>query len=177
MGMEARSPEGNPLSRNIFLAKPTTAPGREGAAPAPAAPPPAAPGQPSQGAPGDGAAPPPPSSPFGGTTILLFLLPLLLIFMMTRNQTKKQKQLEQTLKKGDTVVTQSGLIGKIIELGERTVKLEISPGVNVKMLKSTIQGVDPGDAKPAADAKVDASTSDKDKGDKDKNPPPSDKKA
>ena len=32
MGMEARSPEGNPPSMNIFLAQPTTAPGREGTA-------------------------------------------------------------------------------------------------------------------------------------------------
>jgi preprotein translocase subunit YajC len=80
------------------------------------------------------------------------LLPILLIFMTMRGQTKKQKQLESTLKTGDTVVTQSGLIGKILELNERTVKLEIAPGVNVRMLKSAIQGVDSGDPKPA-DAK------------------------
>lgn len=80
------------------------------------------------------------------------LLPILLIFMTMRGQTKKQKALESTLKTGDTVVSQSGLIGKILELNERTVKLEIAPGVNVRMLKSAIQGVDSGDPKPA-DAK------------------------
>jgi preprotein translocase subunit YajC len=40
------------------------------------------------------------------------------------------------------------LIGKIIELGDRTAKLEIAPGVNVQMLKTAIEGVDGGsDAK------------------------------
>jgi preprotein translocase subunit YajC len=77
------------------------------------------------------------------------LAPILLIFMTMRGQTKKQKQIESSLKTGDTVVTQSGLIGKIIELSERTAKLEIAPGVNVRMLKSAIQGVDSGEPKPS----------------------------
>jgi preprotein translocase subunit YajC len=83
------------------------------------------------------------------------LLPILLIFMTMRGQTKKQKQVESSLKTGDTVISSSGLIGKILELNERKVKLEIAPGVNVWMLKSAIQGVDAGDPKPgeAKDAK------------------------
>lgn len=81
--------------------------------------------------------------------ILFFLLPLLLVFMMTRSQNKKQRELESALKPGDQVVTQAGLIGKLLEVGERTVKLEIAPGVNVKVLKASIQGVDGDGAKPA----------------------------
>ncbi|NUQ79255.1 MAG: preprotein translocase subunit YajC [Polyangiaceae bacterium] len=75
---------------------------------------------------------------------------------MTRNQTKKQKQLESNLKVGDRVLSQSGLIGKIVDMGERTVKMEIAPGVNVQMLKSSIQGLADADQKPAGDAKQDA---------------------
>lgn len=91
-------------------------------------------------------------------TFLLMLLPILLIFMTMRGQTKKQKQIESSLKTGDKVITQSGLIGKIIEMNERTVRLEIAPGVNVQMLKSAVQGPDggdpkPGDSKDAKDAK------------------------
>jgi len=129
-----------------------TAPGREG----PAAPPTntgtAAPDAP-QSAPSSGGA-------FSGPmTILIMLLPILLIFMTMRGQTKKQKQVESSLKTGDTVVTQSGLIGKVTEfIGETRVKVEIAPGVNVRMLKSAISGVDGGDVK--TDAKTDA----KDKG-------------
>ena len=69
------------------------------------------------------------------------LLPLLLVFFMlwtSRSQSKKQKELEASLKPGDVVVTQSGLIGKIIDLGEVNTKLEIAPGVNVKVRKSSI---------------------------------------
>lgn len=90
----------------------------------------------------------------GMTTILFMLMPILLIFTM-RNQSKKQKAIEQNLKTGDTVVTQSGLIGKIVEMNERTVRLEIAPGVNVRLLKTAIQGIDAGDTKvdPKADVK------------------------
>lgn len=85
--------------------------------------------------------------------LLMFALPLLLIFMMTRNQNKRQKQMESSLKSGDRVITTSGLIGKILEINANTgrVKLEIAPGVNVQVLKSSIQGVDAGEA--SADSK------------------------
>jgi preprotein translocase subunit YajC len=137
--------------------QPATAPGRDAPSTTPAqpAPTPAAPA-------GDAS----PGGIFGGANILLFLLPLLLIFMMTRNQNKKQKQLEASLKVGDRVVTQAGLIGRLVEIGERTSKLEIAPGVNVQVLKSSIQGLDPTEAAAkaaaaaaeakAADAKTDA---------------------
>ena len=120
--------------------------GQQGPAPAP--------GQPVQG--------PPPDAPSGGappmsgmTTILFMLMPVLLIVFTMRNQSKKQKAIEQNLKTGDTVVTQSGLIGKITEMNERTVRLEIAPGVNVRLLKTAIQGIDAGDTKvdPKADPK------------------------
>jgi len=84
-------------------------------------------------------------------TILIMLLPLLFVLFMSRNQSKKQKELEAALKPGDRVVTQSGLIGKLLEIGDRTAKLEIAPGVNVQILKASIQGVD-GEPK-AAEAK------------------------
>jgi preprotein translocase subunit YajC len=83
---------------------------------------------------------------------MIYILPLMLIFFMlwsTRSQAKKQKELESSLKPGDVVVTQSGLIGKIIDLGEVNAKLEIAPGVNVKVRKASIQGPAEGDAKPA----------------------------
>jgi len=121
------------------------APG-QGAAPAPTQPSQGAP--PAPGADGGGG-----GSPFGSLpTMLMFLLPLLLVFFMTRNQSKKQREIEAGLKPGDKVVTQAGLIGKLVEVGERTVKLEIAPGVNVQVLKASIQGIE-GDPKPAAEAK------------------------
>lgn len=129
---------------NSFF-QPATAPGRDS--------PPTAPVQGAPAIPPAGDAAPPPGGLFGGaSTILLFALPLLLIFMMTRSQNKKQKQLESSLKAGDRVITQAGLIGRLVDLGERTAKLEIAPGVNVQILKSSIQGLDATDAAKAAEA-------------------------
>ncbi len=111
------------------------APGRESGNAAPAQPSTQAPSGPDATPQGQG---------FGGMGMLLiFALPLLLMIFMTRNQSKKQKQLEESLKVGDRVVTNAGLIGKITDLNERTAKIEIAPGVAVQMLKSAIQGPEP----------------------------------
>jgi preprotein translocase subunit YajC len=128
---------------STYFSQQTSAPGREGSAPTPA------PGQPIQNVPAPAAGEASPNSPFGGITPILFmLLPLLLVFLMMRGQTKKQKQIESSLKTGDTVITQSGLIGKVTEIQERRVRIEIAPGVNVRMLKTALQGLDEGDPKP-----------------------------
>lgn len=88
----------------------------------------------------------------GPGMLILMALPLLLLVFMTRSQSKKQKELEASLKVGDKVVTSAGLIGKVIDLGERYARIEIAPGVNVQMLKSSIQGPDvPPDAAKDAD--------------------------
>jgi preprotein translocase subunit YajC len=130
-------------SSNWF--QPNPAPGRTGSAPA---------------TPVEGQAPPPaggqeaPPSPFGGGafSFLILALPLLLIFVMTRSQNKKQKQLEANLKVGDRVFTQAGILGRITDISPNSprVKLEIAPGVNVQILKSAIQGPDPGEAASTA---------------------------
>jgi preprotein translocase subunit YajC len=135
---------------SLFAFQPTAAPGRE--APAPGAPAQPTPGTTQPEGPPPGQSPP---SPLGGgiTPFLIMVLPILLIFLTMRGQTKKQKQIEGSLKTGDTVVTQSGLIGKLTDLGETRVKIEIAPGVTVRMLKSSISGVDGGEAVKTADAK------------------------
>ncbi|HSO00227.1 MAG TPA: preprotein translocase subunit YajC [Candidatus Nanopelagicales bacterium] len=126
----------------------------------PTAAPQGAPAAPVEGQP---AAPPagqeaPPAGGLGGglPMLLMFALPLLLIFMMTRSQNKKQKQIESSLKSGDRVITQAGLIGKIVDISATStrVKLEIAPGVNVTVLKSAIQGVDGGEASAEAKDKA-----------------------
>lgn len=89
----------------------------------------------------------------------MLFLPLVLfgiIILMNRGEKKRRTQLEEKLKKGDRVVTRSGITGKLIEVGERTVRVEIAAGVNVTMVKTAIEGLDTGDdkAKPAGkDAK------------------------
>jgi preprotein translocase subunit YajC len=104
--------------------------------------------------------------------VLPFLLLFGLLFLMNRGEKKKRVALESKLKRGDRVLTRSGIKGKLIELSDSTCKVEIAPGVNVVMLKVAIEGLDPGetpasatgkDAKASSDAKDGKDSKDKKK--------------
>lgn len=85
---------------------------------------------------------------------LLLLVPLLiLMFWSTRSQQKKQQHAVATLKKGDRVLTQSGLVGKLVELGDRYAKVEVAPGVKVDILKSGLLGKDTAENASAVEKK------------------------
>jgi preprotein translocase subunit YajC len=77
--------------------------------------------------------------------LMLFLPLFFLLFWMPRSQQKKQAAALSKLQKGDRVVTHGGMLGKLVEMGERTYKLEISPGVKIDVLKSSIAGKDGAD--------------------------------
>lgn len=79
------------------------------------------------------------------------LIPLLLIFgimyfLLIRPQQKKMKEHQKMvaeLRRGDRVVTQGGLIGKVTKVkeGENEIEVEIASGVAVKVVRSTIAQV------------------------------------
>ena len=75
--------------------------------------------------------------------------------MLFRPQQQRAKQHRATIdavKKGDTVITGGGLIGKATKVEETEVEIEIATGVKVKALKSTLSDIRPaGTAKPAND--------------------------
>lgn len=87
--------------------------------------------------------------PAGGG--LLGLLPFVLIivvfyFLLIRPQQKRQKQHKEmvsNLSKGDEVVTNGGTLGKITDVGENFVTLEIAAGVQVKVQSHAIQTMMP----------------------------------
>ena len=101
------------------------------------------------GAPPAGGAP----SGAGGGTISM-LLPLLImvpfLFLMFRRQ-KKEAAARSSLKKGDRVVSQSGLIGELIEMDERVAKVKIAPGTTVQMLVSSLSPMGDASAKKNAE--------------------------
>lgn len=62
-------------------------------------------------------------------------------FFLIRPQAKRHKEQQNflsSLKVGDQVVTQSGLLGKITGLNEQIANLEIANGVTIKLLRSQI---------------------------------------
>jgi preprotein translocase subunit YajC len=81
---------------------------------------------------------------FGGMLpILLMIVPFILLMMFQgRSQAKKQTALIASLQKGDKVLTQGGLVGKLLEVGDRYAKVEIAPGVKVDILKTGLIGKD-----------------------------------
>ncbi len=100
------------------------------------------------------------AAPSGATAIFLQMAPLALIFvifwfLLIRPQQQKMKQhraMIDAVKKGDSIVTGGGLIGKVTKVDAETVEVEIAQGVKVKALKSTLSDITPfGTAKPAND--------------------------
>lgn len=128
-------------------------PGPGAGDPGPAAPGPAPAGDAHTSQPPPGAGGPPPGGLSQMFPLLIVVPMLAVMFFMSRSQQKKQKEMETKLKAGDRVVTQSGIIGKLTEKDDRTVKIEIAPGIKVKMVRTAIVGLDTSD-EPAASAKA-----------------------
>ena len=80
---------------------------------------------------------------FGGPMLLIFMV-LLVVFMFwsSSRQRKKQQQLISSLKRGDRVLTQSGIVGRLDDVEERYARLEIAPGVKIRVLRSSLAGKD-----------------------------------
>ena len=80
------------------------------------------------------------NSPF--TTIALILLMVVAFyFLILRPQKKRQQAIQQTLNSlapGSRVLLGSGLFGTIVAIGDRQAVLEISPGVELTVLKQAI---------------------------------------
>jgi len=96
-----------------------------------------------------------PAGPGGaGMQSLIFLLLIIVVFyfFMIRPQMKKQKEatnFRSSLQKGDKVLTTGGIYGKINDVKETTITLEIADKVIVKVDKSAVMA-DPGDQPAAA---------------------------
>lgn len=105
--------------------------GTPGVAAAPAAP-----------AAGPGAAAPQASPPGGGLMMLLPLLIMVPFLLLTFRRQKKEQEARGKLKKGDRVVSQSGLIGELVEMDEKIAKVKIAPGMTVQMLASSLSAAE-----------------------------------
>src|SRR5437660_12463648 len=85
-------------------------------------------------------------SPFGGSTdMITSLLPFILIFvimyfLILRPQQKRVKQhaeMVKNVRKGDTVMTSGGLIGRVIKVvADDQVAIEVAGGARVRQMRS-----------------------------------------
>jgi preprotein translocase subunit YajC len=82
----------------------------------------------------------------GQSNALITFLPLLLVFVvfyffMIRPQMKKQKEMtnyRNSLKKGDKVITTGGIYGRIYEVKDNFVMLEVGGDLKLKVDKSAL---------------------------------------
>ncbi|HWT30525.1 MAG TPA: preprotein translocase subunit YajC [Propylenella sp.] len=86
----------------------------------------------------------------GGAGIVEMLLPFVLIFIIMyflilrpqRQQAKRREEMLKAIRRGDTVVTNGGIIGKVSKVvDDSEVELQIADGVKVRALRSLIAEV------------------------------------
>lgn len=66
----------------------------------------------------------------------------LLYFLMIRPQMKRAKehrQMTEALQKGDEVVTAGGMLGKITQIGEAYISIQIAPNTEVQVQRTAVQ--------------------------------------
>lgn len=96
----------------------------------------------------------------GGFTafVPLILMFVIFYFLLIRPQQKKAKEhrnMVDSLKKGDRIITSGGIHGTIVSLDETTINLEISDGVKVKINRGNVGAAMQGSAPHKKDKKTD----------------------
>jgi len=86
----------------------------------------------------------------GGNDMLISLIPFVLIFVIMyfliirpqRQRVKDHQEMIAGLRRGDTVVTSGGLIGKVTRvIDDGELQLELAEGVKVRVVRAMIQDV------------------------------------
>lgn len=85
----------------------------------------------------------------GSGDFLIQILPFLLIFVIMyfliirpqQRRLKDHKEMVASLRRGDTVVTGGGLVGKVTKVDDDELQVEIAQGMRVKVIRSTITEV------------------------------------
>ena len=98
----------------------------------------------------------PASGAQGQAPLSSWILPAMMMVMVgfmlftSRNQRKREAETRARLKKGEKVVSQSGLIGELVDMDDKIARVKIAPGTNVQMLVSTVSPYEPGAASVSA---------------------------
>ena len=84
----------------------------------------------------------------GGFELLIMVLIFfgIMYFMIIRPQSKRAKEhkkMVEALSKGDEVVTNGGMLGKITEIGDNFIQVEIAEGTEVKVQRQAISAIMP----------------------------------
>jgi preprotein translocase subunit YajC len=88
---------------------------------------------------------------FGGSSdMLVQLVPILLMFVIfyfllirpQQSKAKQHREMVQNIRRGDTVVTQGGIIGKVTKVkDDNEIEVEIADNTRVRVIKATVAEV------------------------------------
>jgi preprotein translocase subunit YajC len=83
------------------------------------------------------------STGMGMSSTILMVVAMLAImyFLMIRPQQKKQKEIQQArnaMKNGDKVITAGGIHGRIKEIAETSLLIEVADGIRIRVEKSSV---------------------------------------
>lgn len=76
-----------------------------------------------------------------GGILMMVLIFVVFYFFMIRPQSKKQKQIKaqrEAMKQGDRVVTSGGIYGRIRDIKENTITVEIADNVRITVDKNSV---------------------------------------
>jgi preprotein translocase subunit YajC len=73
--------------------------------------------------------------------LLLFVIMYFLIIRPQQKRVKEHKEMVSNVRRGDSVVTGGGIVGKAVKIGEEDLEVEIAQGVRIKVLKNTLSDV------------------------------------
>ena len=85
----------------------------------------------------------------GGNALFELLFPLIMVFaiiyfLILRPQQKRQREHEamvNAVSRGDTVITQGGLVGKVAKIGDDELEVDFAENARIKVVKSMIISV------------------------------------
>ena len=85
-----------------------------------------------------------------GDPLMSLILPIGLValfyFMLIRPQSKRQKEHKELVagvQKGEEIVTNGGILGKVTKVGDNFVTLEVSENNSINVQKNSIQNIMP----------------------------------
>jgi preprotein translocase subunit YajC len=89
-------------------------------------------------------------APAGGPNLLWIMLPMIIVmyiflFVPQQKKQKEHRKMIESLAAGNEVVTGGGVLGKITEVGDQFLTIEVANGVHVKVQRGSIAAVVPKD--------------------------------
>ena len=90
-------------------------------------------------------------------TVLIIGIMYFLMIRPQQRRIKEHRDMVASIRRGDTIVTSGGIIGKVTKVEDNELQVEIAEGVKIKIVRGTVSEVrNKGEAAPAPKAKADS---------------------